>query len=441
MTPAALLLAAVLAAEPVPPTIPAGANDWPQWRGPNRDGKSTAKGLLKEWPADGPKLLWKRTDVGTGYGTPAVVGDRFYLIGGDGNKAGEAEFLQCVSVETGKEIWKKPLGTAPGRYLDGWGGGPRSTPTVDGEFVYVLGSTGDLVAMSTKDGAKKWAKNLVSDFGGTIPTWGYAESPLIDGENLMVTPGTKTGVVALNKKTGATVWATKGLDILAGYSSLVITEVGGVRQYVQQSNTSRDNKVRGIAFGVAAKDGTVLWKAGELTRMTAVIPTPVLSGDYVFFTSGYESGCECYKLVPDGTGTKAVKVFSKYKALANHHGGAIVVDGNVYGHCDRPGNAWVCLAIDSPKDETKWSHSRFGKGSISYADGHFYCYSERDGELVRIKASPEAWEEAGRFKIPETSKKRPNQGRVWPHPVIAGGKLFLRDYDLLFVYDLRGGGA
>ena len=424
----ALLLAVALAAAPVPKTVPGDANDWPQWRGPNRDGKSTAPSLLKVWPASGPKLLWTNKNIGAGYGTGAVVGDKLYILGAAGIKAGEAESLACLDATSGEKIWSKPLNTPERKYLDGWGGGPRATPTVDGDRVYVLGSTGVLVCLAAKDGAIVWSKDLVADFKGAVPTWGYSESVLIDGENVVCTPGKGTGMVALDKKTGATAWACKEFDDVAGYSSIVIAEVGGVRQYVQQTSKS--------ALGIRAKDGKLLWKAGELKRKTAVIPTPVLSGDYAFFTSSYDAGCECYKLEADGDGTKATKVYSGYTSVANHHGGVIGHDGSIFGHSDNGG--WLCFPGAATSDEPTWQKKGgLEKGSISYADGHFYCYGETTGNLVRIEASTESWKEAGKLKLPALSTTRPSRGKVWAHPVIAQGKLFLRDYELLYAFDVK----
>ena len=406
------------------------AADWPQWRGPNRDGYSADKGLVAKWPAAGPKLLYtlsKPEDIGTGYGQPAVIGDKFYIVGADGSKQTAKEFLTCLSTKDGKRIWQKPLNSSPGKYSDGWGGGPRSTPTVQDGYVYVLGVTGDLVCFSADKGDEKWHKNLVKDFGGSIPTWGYSESVLIDGDTLLCTPGGKGGIIALNKATGETVWQCKEVGDGAGYSSIMIATVGGVKQYVQQT------MAHGI--GVRAKDGKKLWEIGDIKRRTAVIPTPVLKGDIVFFTAGYGAGCEAYKLESDGKdGTKATKLYSNSN-ITNHHGGAIGFDKYVFGHSDGNGE-WNCLDIES--GDIVWKNKFVGKGSVSAADGYFYCYGEGTGTLARAKITDKGFEEAGKFTIPKTSTIRPNSGKIWAHPVIADGKLFLRDYELLFVYNLLG---
>ncbi|AWM39004.1 outer membrane biogenesis protein BamB [Gemmata obscuriglobus] len=408
----------------------ASAGDWPQWRGPNRDGHSADTALLGAWPADGPKLLWSLTDadkVGTGYGSPAVVGNRMYIIGADGAKQTAAEFVTCLDLKDGNRVWRQNLETTPGKFSDGWGGGPRSTPTVDGDALYVLGVTGDLVCLGAEKGDIRWSKNLVKDYGGGIPIWGYSESPLVDGDKLLVTPGNKGGMIALDKRTGKTVWQCKELTDGAAYSSILVTEVGGVRQYVQQTMAS--------GVGVRASDGKLLWKVGGIGRRTAVIPTPVLHDNYVFFTAGYGAGCECFKLEKDGDGTKATEVYTKNKVVANHHGGVVRVGDYIYGHSDSSG--WVCFDMKKGGDEAVWQNKGVGKGSVSFADGFLYCYSENDGTLARVKAAETGYVESGKFAIPQKSKLRPKQGKVWAHPVIAGGRLILRDYELLFVYDVR----
>ena len=429
--PASLLVAVAVALAPAP-VVPKTA-DWPQWLGPNRDGKSPETGLLAKLPAGGPKLVWKvesLSDIGTGYGSPAVVGGKVYVLGGDSAKADGSEFLHCLDAATGKVVWKADFDTTPGKFMDGWGGGPRGTPTVAGGHVYVLGSTGDLYCVTADAGKFVWKKNLVKDFGGKIPGWGYSESPLADGDNVVVTPGDKGGVVALNRLTGETVWKTAGLDDAAGYSSLVPTEVGGVRQYVTQTMS------KGV--GIRAADGKLLWKVGEINRSVAVIPTPVVTADHlVFFTSGYGAGCELYRLTPAGDGTTAEKVYSKNKVVVNHHGGVVEVGGKLFGYSDA-GGRWVCFDFLTGPADPVWESKKLDKGSIVYADGHLYCYGEGKGTLVQIKATADGWQEEGRFAIPKTSPTRPGQGKVWAHPVIAGRKLYLRDYEHLYCYDIGG---
>ncbi len=407
----------------------ATAADWPQWRGPNRDGHSAETGLLDAWPKEGPKLLWSIAEadkIGTGYGSPAVVGDKLFIIGANGAKQGATEFVTCLNLKDGSKVWQQELKTSEGRFLDGWGGGPRSTPTVDGDKLYVLGATGDLVCLGKEKGDVLWSKNLVKDFGGGIPQWGYSESPLIDGDNLICTPGGKGGVIALEKKTGKTAWQCKESTDAAGYSSPVVAEVGGVKQYVQQTMSS--------ALGVRASDGKLLWKAGSIGRRTAVIPSPVVFGDYVFYTAGYGAGCECFKLEKDGDGTKATEVYSKNKVVANQHGGVLRVGDYIYGHSDSSG--WVCFDMKKGGEDAIWKNKGVGKGSCSFADGFLYCYAENDGKVGLVKATEKEYKSSGEFTVPKKSSLRPGAGKVWAHPVISNGKLILRDYELLFVYDV-----
>jgi outer membrane protein assembly factor BamB len=268
----------------------------------------------------------------------------------------------------------------------------------------------------------------VNDFSGGIPNWGYSESVLIDGDHLACTPGGKGGMVLLNKKTGETVWQCKDFTDGAGYSSIVIADVDGVKQYVQQTMKS--------GIGVRAKDGKLLWKVGELGRNVAVIPTPIVADGHVFFTAGYNAGCECYKLEKDGEGTKATLVYTKNKALQNHHGNVVRIGNYVYGHSDSGGLELVCLDYKKGGDAV-WTKKLPGKWSVTSAGAHLYFYCDQNGKLARVKATEKGYEEEGTLTIPATSKIRSaTQGKVWAHPVIADGKLFLRDYELLYVYDL-----
>jgi hypothetical protein len=409
----------------------ASAGDWPQWQGPNRDSISSDTKLLEVWPKEGPKLLWSITEeskVGTGYGTPVIVKNNLYILGGTGPKKDAEEFVTCLNVKDGSQVWQTKLKTAEGDFLDMWGGGPRGTPTVDGDFLYVLGAKGDLHCLSLEKGEVQWNKNLVKDFGGKIPQWGYSESVLVDGDNLICTPGTGTGMIALNKKTGETVWKCTDFKDGAGYSSIVISQVEGIKQYVQQTMSS--------AVGVRAKDGKLLWSDKSLARKIAVIPTPVLQDNYAFFTAGYGAGCECFKFEKDGEGIKATTVYTKNKVFANHHGGVVRLGDFLYGHSDNGG--WLCFNMKAGGDEPVWKNQGVGKGSVSAAAGMLYCYSENDGTLALVKASEKKYEEISRFKIPQSSKLRPGQGKVWAHPVISNGKLYLRDYELLFVFDISG---
>jgi outer membrane protein assembly factor BamB len=420
----------------------AAADDWPQWRGPARDDVSKETGLLKQWPAGGPKLLWTAESCGFGYSGPAVVGDRLYCLGA---RPGEGEqftvYAFALDVTTGKPVWTHDLGTYRegngASYLTGWGGGPRGTPTVDGVSLYALDPIGNLACLETATGKEHWRKNLVTDLRGDIPQWGYSESPLVDGEKLIITPGGGQGTMAaLNKATGEVVWRSKTLTDPAAYSSAVVGNAGGVRQYVQLTD-------RGIA-GIAAGDGKQLWyysKQGVFA--TAVIPTPIVSGEHVYATAGYSAGCDLLKLTPDGAGGFRPEAVYSNKVMVNQHGGVLLYKDHVYGFSDRKG--WVCQNLLTGKavweEKTDRAERGLGKGSLTCADGQLYCYGEAKGTLVRVEASPAGWKETGRFTIPRETKLPRRDGLIWTHPVVANGKLYLRDQDLLFCFDLKDASA
>jgi outer membrane protein assembly factor BamB len=324
------------------------AIDWPQWRGPNRDNLSPETGLLKEWPKGGPPLLWKANGLGKGYSTVAVVGDRIYTMG-DGDDGG---YARCFSMNDQKQIWftKTTDKTGTGGPA-GQGPGTRATPTVDGEMVYVMGQFGDLMCLKAADGKEVWRKNMKDDFNGKMMSgWGYAESPLVDGDRVVCTPGGKDGtMVALNKKTGETIWRTKDLKDSACYSSIVPAEIAGTKQYVQWSDQD--------VFGISPEDGKVLWSA-KRQGGTAVVPTPIVHDDMVFVSSGYGAGCNCFKITKTGDAFKAEQIYAN-KDLTNHHGGIVRVGENIYGHSDSRG--WVCMEMKSGKvlwAEKSWARAR-----------------------------------------------------------------------------------
>jgi outer membrane protein assembly factor BamB len=394
------------------------AADWPQWRGPARDEKSSETGLLKQWPAGGPPLFWKVTGLGAGYSGITVVGERIYTCG----EQGDSSHVIALNRADGKKVWSVKLGKAG---APGWGNfaGPRCSVSVDGDRCYALGHYGEVACLRIADGQEVWRKHLVNDFGGKVPEWGYSESPLVDGDNVMFTPGgSKGAVVALNKMTGATVWHSKDFTDAAHYSSLVISEFGGVRHYVQLTADS--------VAGISAKDGAVLWKA-ERKGKVAVIPTPIVHENLVFVTSGYEVGCHLFKIVKGAAGFTVEQAYAN-KDLANHHGSVILHDGHIYGHSDSRG--WVCMELSTGK--LVWrEREKLKKGAIFYADGHFYLREEDKsgpGTMALIEATPAGYREKGRFDQPDRTDKN-----SWTHPVVAGGRLFIRDQDLLLCYDVK----
>jgi len=392
------------------------AADWPVWRGPQRDGICKEAVLLKEWPEGGPRLAWKATGLGAGYSTVTVVANRIYTAG----EKAESSSVICLDGATGKQVWTARLGK-PG--APGWGGfaGPRATPTIDGDLLYTVDQWGEMVCLETATGKEVWRKNLETDFGGKRPEWGYSESPLVDGDKVMVTPGgSKGAVVALNKKTGAVVWQSREFTDPAHYSSLVPAQLAGVKQYVQLTPAH--------VVGIGPEKGNVLWQA-ERSGKTAVIPTPVCDENHVYVTSGYGAGCNLFKISAVNGKLSAEEVYAN-KNIMNHHGGVVKIGNYIYGHSD--GKGWTCQ--DFRTGAIKWQEKdKLGKGSILGAGDRLVLrQEEKAGTVVLIEASPDGWKEHGRFNQPDRTSKN-----SWPHPVIAGGKLFIRDQDILLCYDVK----
>jgi len=391
------------------------AADWPQWRGPNRDGISSETGLLKQWPEGGPMLAWQVTDAGDGFSTPSVVGDRIYLLG---NQGLDDEFLQARNVNDGAVIWSTRLGKV-GPNQGPQYPGARSTPTVDGKLIYALGSDGDLVCLDTA-GSIPWQKNLRSDFGGKPGQWAYAESPLIDGDLMICTPGGKEAtMVALNKQSGDVVWKSEvpgGDD--AAFSSIVSVEGAGVKQYVQFLQ-------KGLV-GIDAKSGTFLWRYEQSSKGSpANIPTPLAHEGFVYSATG-RGGGGLVKLKPAANGIDVEEIYSSQK-LPKAIGGAVLVDNFLYG----TGDAMMC--VDFATGDEKWTERGIGAASICYADGRLYLHGE-NGDVALVAASTDSYHEHGRF----TPKDAPNRGnaKAWAYPVVANGRLYIRDKNALWSYDL-----
>ena len=389
------------------------AADWPSFDGAARSNVSQESGLLKEWPEAGPKIAWRVQGLGEGYSSVSVANGFVYTMGNVGN----AETVTAIKLDTGKIAWQQK--TAPASRLSA-GNGPRSTPTVDGDFVYSLGGNGDLSCMNAKTGKPVWQINILKEFAGDNISWGICESVLIDGDKLICTPGGKQGtLVALNKKNGKLIWKcmVPGSP-QAGYSSAIIAEVGGVRQYIQFTSAN--------VVGVRAEDGTYLWSNDASANGTANCSSPLFAQDMVFSATGYGKGGAMVELSSTGGKTDARFAYHTNK-MESHHGGMALVDGHVYGSSD-PG---VLRCLDLKTGDVKWENRSVGKGSLTVADGHIYVRSE-NGPVALVELTSEEYREKGRFDQPSRS-----DASAWPHPVVAHGKLFLRDQDLLLVYDVK----
>jgi outer membrane protein assembly factor BamB len=390
------------------------ADDWPGWRGEDRSDVSNETGLLKQWPADGPKRVWLSKDAGIGYAGFAIVDGKLYTMGA----YSDAVDIICLDANTGKWLWSTTMTEAV--YANDRGDGPRGTPTVDGDYVYAMSGEGNLVCVKRDKGEKVWSASM-KDFGGSVPQWGYAESVLVDGDKLICTPGGRAGtVLALNKLTGEKIWQSEEWTDRADYSSVIAAEHNGVRQYIQLTQQT--------LVGVAAADGRVLWRSSWPGRI-AVVPTPIFRDGKVYVSSGYGVGCMLVKLAENA----AEEVYAN-KNMKNHHGGVILVGDHLYGYSDNVG--WLCQHFET--GEKVWAEREaLGKGAIAYADGMLYCLSEDDGHVVLAEASPEGWNERGRFTLDPQTEYRSARGMIWTHPVIANGKLYLRDQDHVYCYDVK----
>jgi outer membrane protein assembly factor BamB len=392
------------------------AKDWPQFRGPVRDGLSKETGLLKQWPQGGPPLAWKGTGIGDGHSSVSVANGKIYTTG----KEGESVYAFAVNEADGKPVWKAKIGGLANNSEGQGGKGSRSTPTVDGDMVYVEGPIGEVVALTAADGKEQWRASMTKDFGGKVPQWGFSDSLLVHGDHVITVPGGRQGtVVALDKKTGKEVWRSKDLTEPAHYVSPIVAQIGGVEQIVVSTEKT--------VAGLSPKDGAVLWRAQRKGRV-AVIPTPIVHEDHVYVAAGYGEGEHLFKVTKEGNAFTAKEVYAK-KNMVNHHGGVILLNGNLYGYSD--GKGWVCQDLMS--GEIKWRDKDVcGKGTIAHADGNFYLRDEKKGTIVLIEANPEKLVEKGRFEQPEPSGKP-----YWPYLVIANGKLYVRDMDNLFCYDIK----
>lgn len=389
---------------------PLADQDWPQWQGPDRTNISKETGLLKQWPTGGPSVVWSINGIGEGYGSVSMKGSQLFVQGAKSNQS----VLFCLNRADGKTLWSTPLGK---RGSQDKGSGPRGTPTIDEDRVYVLTETGDLACLSIKNGSVLWTQNILKEFGGGNPHWLLSESPLIDGNKLVITPGgADAGIVALDKMTGKLIWKTKGLSDGAGYSSCVVADVQGVRTIMTLTADA--------AVGVRASDGKLMWRYQRVANNVANITTPIYSENKVFYTSAYDTGCALLELTAKGTEVSAKEVYFS-RDMQNHHGGVVLVNGYLYGFSN---SILTCLEFATGK--VMWKNRSVGKGSLTYADGNLYLLGENN-TVGLAEATPQAYSEKGRFQIAD-------QGwPSWAHPVVCGGKLYIRNQGTLACYDVK----
>ena len=404
------------------------AADWPGWRGPNRDGLSTETGLLKQWPADGPRLAWQAKGLGAGFSSLAIAGNRMFTMGDHG----DGQYAEALNLADGAIVWSTKIGPV---WEDSDAPGPRGTPTVDGDSVYAEGTEGEMVCLDIATGAIRWQKSLVADYNGQMMSdWKFSESPLVDGNKVLFTPGSFGALIAaVDKRTGKDLWRAGGARLGrlgsngAGYSSIVVSEGAGVRQYVQVIG-------RGL-IGIRAGDGKLLWSYNRVANDVANISTPVIRGDYVFASTGYQTGSALLKLAKTPDGVTAQEVyFLEPRTFQNHHGGFVLVGDFLYGGHGHSNGFPICIEFLTGR--VRWGgdirpEGATGSAAVAYADGHLY-FRYQNGVMKLFEASPEGFKETGSFKIPGV--RLPS----WSHPVIHQGKLYLREQDKLLCYDIRG---
>ncbi|HXS02397.1 MAG TPA: PQQ-binding-like beta-propeller repeat protein [Pyrinomonadaceae bacterium] len=400
-----VLLPAILLLALAQQALAQSVADWPQWRGPNRDGISKETGLLKQWPAEGPPLVWKASGAGGGYSSFSVANGKLYTMG----LRGEREYVIAFDVATGKEAWSTAHG---GAFRNDRGDGPRGTPTIDGDRVYALGGAGDLTALDARTGKIIWSKNVLREFGGSNITWGISESPLVLGDKVLVNAGGPgASIVALNKANGSLIW--KSQSDKAGYSSAIPVELNGTTQVVFFTAQR--------AVGLDAKDGRLLWEYGKPSNNVANVATPIARANRVFISSDYGTGGGVIEIKADN---KAEELWFT-RDMRNHHSSSVLIGDYLYGF-----SSAILTAIRFDTGEIAWRDRSVGKGSLVFADGNLYCFSE-NGVVGLVEATPTGYKEKGRFRIAQGNLP------TWTHPVVVGGRLYLRDQDTIYAYDVR----
>lgn len=381
------------------------AANWPQWRGPNRDGISKETGLLKQWPTDGPPLVWKATGAGNGYSSFSIANGKLYTMG----LRGDREFVIAFDLATGKEVWATPNGSG---FRNDRGNGPRGTPTIDGDRIYALGGNGDLSALDASTGKLVWSKNMLREFGGSNIQWGISESPLVLGNKVFVNAGGPgASMVALNKTDGSVIWKSQSDE--PGYSSAIPLEVNGGTQVVFFTAQR--------AVGLDVRDGKLLWEYEKPANNVANVATPIVHANRVFISSDYGTGGGVVEIKPDN---KAQEIYFN-KNMKNHHSSSVLVGDYLYGF-----SSSILTAMKFDTGEIAWHDRSVGKGSLVYADGNLYCLSE-NGVVGLVEATPTGYKEKGRFRIQQGSLP------TWAHPVVAGGRLYIRDQDTIYAFDVR----
>jgi outer membrane protein assembly factor BamB len=394
---------------------PDPSEDWPQWRGPRRDGLSTEEDLLTTWPPEGPRVLW-RAAAGEGYSSLAVAAGRVYTLFQDGDR----ETVVCWDADTGREQWRFPY---PARYVNGFGSGPRATPTVDGDRVYTVGATGLFHCLDAATGKKLWEHDLLKECGAANLPWGVSFSPLVDGDLVFTNPGGPDGrsVAAFNKHNGKLVW--QALDDPAGYSSPIAVTAAGVRQVVVFTGAG--------LVGMAPGDGKLFWRYPWETSYGVNAATPIFfrarSGERthecLFISSGYGKGCALLEVMKGEGGAPEVKMVYENNRMRNHFSSSVRLGDHVYGLDD---DRLTCMEVRT--GQVAWQQRGLGKGALIAAGRHLIVLGEA-GTLALVEAAPDAYHESARFDV--------FQGKCWTAPALAHGRLYLRDEKEVVCLDLR----
>jgi outer membrane protein assembly factor BamB len=383
-------------------------DDWPQWRGLKRDGISAERGLLKTWPSGGPPLAWRATGAGDGYSSFSSAHGRLYTLGARGG----TEYVMAFDAATGNKVWEVAHGR---RFGNDRGDGPRATPTVDGDRLYAYGASGDLAVLDAATGKAYWKMNVLEKFGGSNINWGLSESPLVLGDRVLVSPGGRgASIVALRKTDGSLIW--KSLSDEPGYSSAVLHEAGAIRQAIYFTAER--------AVGVDVQTGKLLWSYNKVANRTANIATPVVRGNRVFLSSAYNTGAALLELTPSADSVTAREVYFTHD-MRNHHASSVLIGDHLYGFSDA-----ILTAMKFDSGEVAWRDRSVGTGSVVFADDRLYLYSER-GVIGLAEATPAGYREHGRFQIQTGNLP------TWSHPIVSNGKLFIRDQDTIYAYEVR----
>ena len=404
---ASLLFVPVLVVVSLPAVVSnRAANDWPQWRGPNRDGRSAETGLVKDWPAGGPPLAWSATGAGEGYSSFSVAEGRLYTLGA----RGDTEYVIAFDAASGKRLWEAENGR---RFENDRGSGPRATPTFDGDRLFAFGASGDLSALDAASGKRLWHVNVLSKFRGSNISWGLSESPLVLSDRILINAGGP--IVALRKSDGSEIWKTDGRDN-AGYSSAILHELGGIREAIFFTHAR--------VTGIDVNEGRRLWSYEAVANDVANIATPIVRGNRVFVSSDYGTGAALLELTAADGGIRAKQVYFT-RDMRNHHASSVLVGDHLYGF-----SSAILTAMNFDTGQVEWRDRSVGKGSLVFADDRLYLFGE-NGTVGLAEANPTAYREHGRFQI------RTGNLPTWSHPVVSGGKLFLRDQNSVYAYDVR----